>query len=82
VSRLEKLFLRLALGGKLPFSRQVLAWNSKRQLASMEPTSSLGSDFEIPDPSRPIPENERGKVVTQPPDPGRSGVESVPVSFC
>ena len=62
MSRLEKLFLRLALGGKLPFSRQFLAWNSKRQLAKMEPTSSLGSDFEIPDPSQPIPEDDRGVV--------------------
>ncbi len=62
MSRLKKLFLRLALGGKLPFSRQFLTWNSKRQLANMEPTSSLGSDFEIPDPSRPIPEDERGMV--------------------
>lgn len=28
----------------------------------MEPTSSLGSDFAIPDPSQPIPEDERGAV--------------------
>lgn len=62
VSRLEKLFLRLALNGRLPFSRQILAWNSKRQLANMEPTSSLGSNFKIPDPSQPIPEDERGLV--------------------
>jgi len=60
VSRLERLFLRLALQGKLPFSTQFLAWKSKRQLMTMEPMSSLGSDFEIPDPGRPIPEGERG----------------------
>lgn len=62
MSHLEKLFLKLALRGKLPFWRQFLAWSSKRQLANMEPTSSLGSDFEIPDPSKPIPEDERGIV--------------------
>ena len=62
MSRLEKLLLRLALTGRLPFGRQLLAWSSKRQLANMEPTSSLGSEFEIPDPSQPIPEDEREVV--------------------
>ncbi|MEP1698828.1 MAG: hypothetical protein ABJJ69_20050 [Paracoccaceae bacterium] len=62
MSRLEKLFFRLAIGGKFPFSRQFLAWYSNRQIMKMEPRSSLGSNFEIPDPSQPIPEDERGAV--------------------
>ncbi|WP_152618547.1 hypothetical protein [Leisingera sp. ANG-Vp] len=57
-----KYLVRLAIGGKLPFSRQFLAWSSKRQLADMGPMSSMRYEFEIPDPSQPIPDDERGAV--------------------
>ncbi len=58
----EKVLLRLALNGRLPFSRQFLAWKTKRQLAATGPTSALCCELEIPDPTRPIPEDERGIV--------------------
>lgn len=58
----EKFLFRLAVSGKLPFSRRFLAWSSNRQIADREPISSMRYDFEIPDPSQPIPEGERGAV--------------------
>lgn len=60
MSRLETIFFRLVTGSKLPFSGPILAWYTKRKLNITGPTSSLGSNFEIPDPSRPISEEERG----------------------
>lgn len=62
MTQLEKFLVRLAINWRPPFWRQFLTWNSKRQLASVEPASALLYDFEIPDPSRPIPETERGMV--------------------
>ncbi len=62
LTRLEKFLVRFAINKRPPFWRQFLAWNSKRQMAHEEPTSSLRYDFQIPDPSRPIPEGERGLV--------------------
>ncbi|WP_282048412.1 hypothetical protein [Sulfitobacter mediterraneus] len=62
MTRLEKFLIRLAMSGKLPFSRQFLAWSSERQFADLEPMSSMRFDFEIPDQHQPIPEDERGAV--------------------
>ena len=60
--RLEKSLMRLALRGRLPFSRLFLAWRSRRQLKAREPVSFLRYNFEIPNLSQPIPEDQRGAV--------------------
>ena len=56
MSALERFLLRLALRGRLPFARKFLAWHTQCFITATEPSSALYTEFMIPDPERPIPE--------------------------
>lgn len=56
----EKRLIRLAAMGRIPFSRQIMAWSTRRSLRELGPMSHTSVDLFIPDPTKPVPEEQRG----------------------
>lgn len=54
MQRFRNMILRRALEGKIPFSDQILKWETRRSLAAAEPSSFLCYDLKIPDITRPL----------------------------
>jgi len=62
MARVGKILIRLAVFGRLPFSQRFIALATKRNFPDKKPRSPLCYELEIPDPSQPIPEEERGPL--------------------
>ncbi|MEP2716203.1 hypothetical protein [Pseudophaeobacter sp.] len=54
MQRFRNMITRKALDGKIPFSDQILKWETRRFMNAAEPSSSLRYELKIPDSTRPF----------------------------
>ena len=52
--------MRLAVKGRIPFSRQIMAWRTRRSLSQLGPISHTSVELFIPDLKKPLSEEQRG----------------------
>ncbi|MBO6896304.1 MAG: hypothetical protein JJ868_02920 [Shimia sp.] len=56
----EKRLMRLAVKGRIPFSRQIMAWSTRRSLRELGAISHTSVELFVPDSTKPIPEEQGG----------------------
>ncbi len=57
---IEKRLMRLAVKRRIPFSRQIMAWSTRRSLSQLGPVSHTSVELYVPDLTKPVPEEQRG----------------------